>query len=54
MWTWVNITGIIEKGKYHNDEIPVIKVTDLKETTQPENKFVNPPSDTYIPTSGML
>ena len=22
--TWVNITGIIEKGKYHNEEIPII------------------------------
>lgn len=52
--TWVNITGIIEKGKYHNEEIPVIKVTDLQKTSQPENAFVNPPSDTYIPTSGIF
>lgn len=52
--TWVNITGIIEKGKYHNEEIPVIKITDLQETVKPENSFVNPPNDTYIPTSGIL
>lgn len=52
--TWVNITGIIEEGKYHNEEIPVIKIIDLEETTEPENAFVNPPDNTYIPTSGML
>ena len=52
--TWVNLTGIIEKGKYHNEEIPIIKVTDLQETVEPENSFVNPPSNTYIPTNGML
>lgn len=52
--TWVDLTGIIEMGKYHNQEIPVIKVIDLQKTTEPENTFVNPPSDTYIPTSGIL
>ena len=51
---WVNITGIIEKGKYHNEEIPIINITDVKKTTEPENIYVEPPSDTYIPTSGLL
>lgn len=51
---WVDIIGIIEMGKYHNEEIPIIKVTNLKEAVEPENKFVNPPSNTYIPTSGIL
>lgn len=51
---WVNITGIIEIGKYHNEEIPIIKVTDLKETAEPEEKIVNPPSNAYIPTSGIF
>ena len=49
--TWVNITGVIQKGRYHNEEIPIIKVTDLQQTSSPENPFVMPPSDTYIPTS---
>ena len=52
--TWVELIGVIERGKYHNEEIPIIKVTDLKQITAPENAFVMPPSDTYIPTSGLL
>lgn len=52
--TWVNITGIIEIGKYHNQEIPVIKITNLQETEKPEDAFVNPPENTYIPTSGIF
>lgn len=52
--TWVNITGTIELGKYHNEEIPFIKVIELKETVEPENSFVMPPNDTYIPTSGIF
>lgn len=51
---WVEVTGIIEKGKYHNKEIPIIKVTEIQQAMEPENPFVMPPSDTYIPTSGML
>lgn len=52
--TWVNVTGIIEKGKYHNEEIPIINITDMEETAIPTDVYVNPPSDTYVPTSGML
>ena len=51
---WVEIIGTIEKGKYHNSEIPVIKITEIKSTTQPDMPYVMPPSDTYIPTSGLL
>lgn len=51
---WVELTATIEKGKYHNEEIPIIKVTDLKRVESPESPFVLPPSDTYIPTSGLL
>lgn len=51
---WVELTGVIEKGKYHNEEIPVIKVTDIKRISAPENPFVMSPSNTYIPTSGIL
>lgn len=52
--TWVNITGIIEKGKYHNEEIPIINVTNIEGTSAPEEIYVNPPSNTYVPTSGIL
>lgn len=52
--TWVNITGSIEMGKYHNEQIPFIKVTDIKEAEEIENSEVMPPSNDYVPTSGML
>ena len=51
---WVEITGTIEKGKYHNSEIPIIKITEIKGVEQPDMPYVMPPSDTYIPTSGLL
>jgi len=51
---WIEITGVIEKGKYHNEEIPIIMITELQQTPQPENPFVMPPSETYIPTNGLL
>lgn len=51
---WVEVTGIIENGKYHNKEIPIIKVTEMKQFSEPENPLVLPPSDSYIPTSGLL
>ena len=52
--TWVSITGTIQKGKYHNEEIPILKVTDMQEVAKPSNPYVNLPDDTYIPTSGIL
>ena len=51
---WVELTGVIEKGKYHNKEIPIIKVLEIQHVNVPDNPFVMPPSDTYIPTSGLL
>ena len=51
---WVEITGTIEKGKYHNSEIPIIKITEIKGVEQPDMPYVMPPSDTYIHTSGLL
>ncbi len=44
---WVEAEGIIEKGFYHGD-IPVIKVTNMKETSAPEDEYVYPPSDSYV------
>lgn len=51
---WVEIIGVIEEGKYHKEEIPVIRVTEIQQTDVPESCFVMPPSDTYIPTNGLL
>lgn len=51
--TWVNVTGEIIKGYYHN-EIPVIDINKIEETTKPEEEYVYPPEGTYIPTSVIL
>ena len=51
--TWVNITGKIIKGYYHN-EIPVIDINKIEETIKPEEEYVYPPESTYIPTSVIL
>lgn len=51
--TWVNVTGEIIKGYYHN-EIPVIDINKIEETQKPEEEYVYPPEDTYIPTSVIL
>lgn len=51
---WIELTGVVEMGKYHNKEVPVIKVKDIQPTPEPENPYVFPPDDTYIPTSGVL
>ena len=51
--TWVEITGTIERGEYHG-EIPIIKVIDIKQIDAPEDEYVYPPDDTYIPTSNIF
>ena len=51
--TWVNISGNIIKGYYHN-QIPVIEISEIKETKAPEDAFVYPPDSTYIPTAIIL
>lgn len=52
--TWVEITGTIKKGKYHNQNIPIINIIELKKIEKPEDEFVPPPNNTYIPTSSIL
>lgn len=51
--TWVNATGTILKGYYHN-EIPVIEINKIEQTNKPEEEYVYPPDNTYIPTSVIL
>lgn len=52
--TWVEITGKISKGKYHNQDIPIIKINSINRVEKPEDEFVPPPQNTYIPTSAIL
>ena len=51
--TWVEITGEITKGNYHGD-IPIIKITQIDKIQKPEDEYVYPPDDNYIPTSVIM
>ncbi len=51
--TWVNITGTIIKGYYHN-EIPVIDINKIETVQKPEDEFVYPPDNMFIPTSLLI
>ncbi len=50
---WVTITGEITKGNYHG-EIPIVKVLEIEEVEKPNDEYVYPPDNTYIPTSGLI
>ena len=47
--TWVDITGEITKGDYHGD-MPIIKITEIKQVDKPTEEYVYPPDESYIPT----
>ena len=51
--SWVEIEGVISKGEYHG-EIPIIKITNIKEVNTPSDEYVYPPDANYIPTSATL
>ena len=51
--TWVEIVGKIKKGRF-NSELAVLDVISIKETNKPVNLYVNPPDNTYIPTSNIF
>ena len=51
--TWVDITGTIIKGEYYGD-IAQIKVDNMFECSEPEDKFVSVPDNSYVPTSSMF
>ncbi len=48
--SWVKITGTITKGNYYG-EIPIIKIDSLEEASIPNDPYVAPPSDSYLPTA---
>ena len=51
--TWVDVVGEIIKGDFNGD-IAIVKVTSMNKVDKPEDAFVTPPDDTYIPTSAMF
>ena len=50
---WVEITGQIYKGNYHGD-MPIVRITKMNEVAKPNDEYVYPPDETYIPTSGIV
>ncbi len=52
--SWVEVTGEIQKGTYHGNDMPIIKVTEIITTKKPNQEYVNKPDETYIPTSTVL
>ena len=51
--TWVEIIGEITKGDYHGT-MPIIKITEMKKVDKPNEEFVYPADESYIPTSSVL
>ena len=52
--TWVEITGEIQKGSYHGSDMPIVKISNIKKVDKPNDEYVYPPDETYIPTSSVL
>ncbi len=48
--SWIKISGKIDKGNFYG-EIPVIKIETLEEASIPDNPYVSPPSDSFLPTA---
>lgn len=51
--TWIEITGEIFKGDYHGD-MPIVKVTKINSINKPNDEYVYPPDESYIPTNGVV
>lgn len=51
---WVELEGTITKGSYHGSDMPILEVTNIKEIEKPNDEYVYPPDENYIPTSRIL
>lgn len=49
-YSWVKITGTIEKGNYFGD-IPCINISEISKVEQPENCIVPAPNENFIETA---
>lgn len=47
---WVTVTGTIEKG-YYLEEVPILKISEIKRASKPEDSEVPVPDDYYVPTA---
>ena len=53
-YSWVEIEGEIHKSKYHGYDIPILEIKYITEIDKPEEEYVYPPDENYIPTSTIL
>ena len=51
--TWVSITGEITKGDFYGP-MPIVNILEIEETEKPSESDVYPPSELYLPTSGVV
>lgn len=50
-YSWVEIEGEITKGKYNNQDIPIISIYKINRIDMPEDPNVSLPDDAYVPTA---
>lgn len=51
---WVELEGEITKGSYHGSDMPILEVTSITEIEKPNDEYVYPPDEDYIPTSAII
>ena len=50
---WIEVEGEIIKGDYHG-EMPILKIDKIQRIEKPQDEFVYPPDDSFVPTSTIL
>ena len=51
--TWIDAIGTITKGNYHGD-IPIIEINEINIVDCPNDEFVYPPDNSFIPTNSII
>ena len=51
---WVELEGTITKGTYQNSDMPILEIINIKEIEKPNDEYVYPPDEDYIPTSAII
>lgn len=52
--SWVELEGEITKGTYQGSDMPILKVLTIKEIEKPNDEYVYPPDENFIPTSTII
>ena len=50
--SWVEITGMITKGNYH-EAVPLINVIKMEKISKPSKIYVYPPDESFVPTANL-